>query len=113
MKRKVDIMKRIDFIQIIKLRSFWKIDKRRGNYKLPNGERLSRYIVKLVESQMKIDNLGVRENGNLCFCTGGNWNTETNDFDDYTLMPAYEDNEICTYDDMERRIKSLVSEIIM
>ena len=30
-------MKREDFKKIIKLRSFWKIDKRKGNYKLPNG----------------------------------------------------------------------------
>lgn len=112
MERKVDIMKRTDFMQIIKLRSVWKVDRRKGNYKLPNGEKLSSYITELVESQMKIDNLGIRENGNLCFCTGGNWNTETNDFDDCTLMPAYENNETCTYDDMEIRIKVLVSEII-
>lgn len=105
-------MKRTDFMQIIKLRSAWKVDRRKGNYKLPNGERLSRYIADLVESQMKLDNLGIRQNGDLCFCTGGNWNTETYDFDNYTLMPAYENNETCTYDDMERRIKCLVAEII-
>ena len=90
-------MKRTDFMQIIKLRSLWKVDKRRGDYKLPNGDRLSKYIMDLVESQMRLDNLGIRENGNLCFCTGGNWNTVINDFDEYTLMPAYENNEICTY----------------
>lgn len=112
MERKVDIMKRTDFVQIIRLRSVWKVDRRRGNYKLPNDEKLSWYITNLVESQMKIDNLGISENGNLCFCTGGNWNTETKKFDDYTLMPDFSDNETCTYDDMERRIKSLVSEII-
>ena len=99
-------------MQIIKLRSLWKVDKRRGDYKLPNGDRLSKYIMDLVESQMRLDNLGIRENGNLCFCTGGNWNTEINDFDEYTLMPAYENNEMCPYNDMERRIKNLVSEII-
>ena len=105
-------MERKDFMQIIKLRSVWKVDRRRGNYKLPNGERLSRYITDLVESQMKLDKLGIRSNGNLCFCQGGEWNTETKEFDDYTLMPPFQDNETCTYDDMERRIKNLVSEII-
>lgn len=105
-------MKRTDFMKIIKLRSVWKVDRRKGNYKLQNGERLSRYITDLVKSQMKIDNLGIRADGNLCFCTGGDWNEETNDFDDYTLMPAFEDNETCTHDEMERRIKNLVSEII-
>lgn len=105
-------MKRTDFIQIIKLRSCWKIDKRKGNYELPNGNRLSDYIRNLVESQMQLDNLGIASNGNLVFCTGGEWNTDTKEFDDYTLMPDFADNETCTYDDMERRIKRLVSEII-
>ena len=105
-------MKRTDFIQIIKLRSTWKIDRRKGNYKLPNGERLSRYITDLVESQMKLDKLGIRANGDLCFCQGGEWNTETKDFDDYRLMPPYQDNEICSFDDMEKRIERLVYEII-
>ena len=105
-------MIRTDFIQIIKLRSVWKVDRRRGNYKLPNGERLSKYVTKLVESQLEIDNLGIRNNGNLCLCTGGNWNTETNEFDDYTLRSDFNDDEVCSYDDMERRINTLVSEII-
>lgn len=105
-------MKRTDFMQIIKLRSCWKIDKKKGNYELPNGERLSVYITGLVESQMQLDNLGITSNGNLAFCTGGKWNTDTKEFDDYTLMPDFADNETCTYDEMERRIKRLVSEII-
>lgn len=61
---------------------------------------------------MQLDSLGIRENGDLCFCQGGNWNNDTKDFDDYTLMPAFENNETCTYDDMEKRIKRLVSEIV-
>ena len=31
-------MKRTDFMKIIKLRSVWKVDRRKGNYKLPNGK---------------------------------------------------------------------------
>lgn len=105
-------MKRTDFMKIIKLRSQWKIDKRMGNYKLANGSKLSEYITELVESQMKLDKLGIRENGELCFTRGGTWNTSTNEFDNYELLPAYEANEICSYDEMEKRIKRLVSEII-
>ena len=105
-------MKREDFKKIIKLRSFWRIDKRKGNYKLPNGKRLSSYITDLVESQMNIDNLGIRSNGDLCLMSGGERNAETNEFDNYTLMPAFQDNEICSYYEMETRIKKLVSEII-
>lgn len=105
-------MKREDFIKIIRLRSIWKIDKRKGDYKLPNGEKLSRYISKLVETQMKIDNLGIMKNGNLCFCQGGNWNVDKKEFDNFTLMPAFKDNEICSYDDMDRRISKLICEIV-
>ena len=105
-------MKREDFKKIIKLRSCWKIDKRKGNYKLPNGNNLSVYITDLVESQMKLDNLGIRSNGDLCFMSGGEWNTETKEFDDYTLMPAFKDNEVCSYDDMEKRINRLVHELL-
>lgn len=105
-------MKREDFVKIIKIRSCWEIDKRRGNYKLPSGERLSVYVTTLIESQLKIDNLGIRENGNLCFCTGGEWNKESKEFDNFTLFPDFEANESCTYNDMERRIQHLASEII-
>ena len=105
-------MKREDFKKIIKLRSFWKIDKRKGNYKLPNGEMLSDYIYSLVESQMNVDGLGIRSNGDLCLSSGGGWNTETKEFEYYTLMPEFKDNEVCSYDDMERRIKSIVREIL-
>ena len=105
-------MKREDFKKIIKLRSFWKIDKRKGNYKLPNGKRLSDYVTDLVESQMKLDSLGIRANGDLCMVSGGVWNTDTKEFDDYTLMPAFQENEICSYDEMEKRIQSIVREIV-
>ncbi len=105
-------MKRQDFIKIIKLRSAWKIDHRKGDYMLPNGEKLSVYIEKLVESQMKIDELGIRKNGDLCSCAGGGWNTENKDFNDFTLFPDFEEQETCSYEAMERRIERLVSEIV-
>ena len=105
-------MKSAVFKKIIKLRSFWKIDKRKGNYKLPNGNNLSVYVTDLVKSQMKLDNLGIRSNGNLCFASGGEWNTEAKEFDDYTLMPPFQDNEVCSYDDMEKRINCLVHELL-
>ena len=105
-------MKREDFKKIIKLRSFWKIDRRKGNYELLNGKRLSDYVTDLVESQMKIDNLAIRENGDLCVASGGGWNTETEEFEDYTLMPEFQKNEVCSFDDMEKRISVIVREII-
>lgn len=103
-------MKREDFKQIIKLRSVWKINKRKGNYELPNGEHLRTYIEKLVCEQMKLDHLMVRENGDLCSYLGGDW--KNGDFEDYILTPSFQDNEICDYDEMEKRIRRLALEII-
>lgn len=105
-------MKREDFKQIIKFRSVWKIDKRKGDYRLPNGEMLHDYVSDLVESQMKLDNLAIRSNGDLCFSDGGQWNTETKQFDDYRLTPAFEDNETCSYDEMEKRIRKIIKDIV-
>lgn len=101
-------MNREDFKQIIKLRSIWKVDRRTGNYRLPNGTMLDKYIEGLVQSQMKLDSLGIKETGNLCFCQRGEWNP----FDDYILMSAFEDNEVCSYEEMQNRIRKLVFEII-
>lgn len=105
-------MKREDFKKIIKLRSCWKIDKRRGNYTLLDGSHLLDYLSGLVDSQMQLDNLGVRSNGDLCFMYGGDWNTETKEFDDYTLMPDFEENEVCSFYEMEKRIKLLTQELL-
>ena len=105
-------MKRADFIKIIKLRSYWKIDRRKGNYVLPNGKRLSNYIEHLVRSQMEIDSLKITSNGDLAVSTGGKWNSEIGDFDEYVLMPFGNMNEHCPYDQMQIRIKYLVHDII-
>jgi hypothetical protein len=108
----VEIMKRMDFIKIIKLRSVWKVDKRKGNYALPNGQKLSVYIERLVRTQMQLDSLAIRENGDLCESSGGNWNDSKKVFEDYKLFPAFQDNEICGFDEMERRIKWLIRDIV-
>lgn len=105
-------MDRNTFIQIIRLRSFWKIDKRKGNYTLPSGDKLSYYIEHLVRSQMEIDKLGIRSDGNLTHCTGGEVNLTTCTIEDYHMLNPYIEDEICTFDEMENRIQRLVKEII-
>lgn len=105
-------MKRKDFMKIITLRSFWKVDKRKGNYKLPNGERLSSYIMGLVKSQMQLDKLAIKEDGNLCYYFGGERNTETKKIGNFILMPDFAKSEECTFEEMEKRIEKLVFEII-
>ena len=64
------LMCKAKFIKIIKLRSFWKIDKRKGNYTLPSGNKLSTYIKQLVISQMEVDNLYMLESGDFEYTTG-------------------------------------------
>lgn len=40
-------MKKEDFAKIIRLMSFWKIDKRKGNYRLPAGDLID-YVDDLI-----------------------------------------------------------------
>ena len=105
-------MKRDAFKEIIKLRSALAIDKRRGDYALTNGKRLSDYVRSLAESQMELDNLLIRENGDLCVGSGGTWNRETSRFDDYMLMPDFQGDETCSVEEMEKRIAALVAELV-
>lgn len=103
-------MKRNDFKKIIKLRSQWEFTG--GNYTLPSGEPISAYVQKLVESQLEIDHLAVLKNGDLAFSTGGEWNDQAKEFEDYKLMPDYKENETCDFYEMEKRINVLVYEIV-
>lgn len=103
-------MKRNDFKKIIKLRSQWEFTG--DNYTLPSGEPISTYVQKLVESQLEVDHLAVLKNGDLAFSTGGEWNDQTKAFESYVLMPAFQENETCEFDEMEKRINTLVCEIV-
>jgi hypothetical protein len=109
-------MNRSDFIKIIKLRSFWKIDKRRGNYTLPSGERLSHYIDGLVRGQLMLDMVAPASNGELAMCADIDPSNAT-ELDEaklpiYHLMIPFGENETCNFDTMQIRIKSLVNAVI-
>lgn len=103
-------MKRNEFKKIIKIRSEWEFIG--DNYKLPSGEPISVYLRKLVESQMNIDSLAILKNGDLSFATGGKRNDITKAFESYVLMPAFQENETCEFDEMEKRIDALVYELV-
>lgn len=98
-------MKRENFVEIIKLRSFWKIDKRRGNYSLPSGDRLSNYVEELVKSQMEIDSLAIAGNGNLYYFSA-------DPSGDLEILVSFKESEKCYEKEQEERIKDLVQEII-
>lgn len=96
-------MERKNFKNIIKNRSFWTIDRRKGNYKLPSGCRLSDYVLNLIETQLELDNLGISKNGN-CY-----YYDKTNNF----LIVPFGENEPTTEEQQVRRINNLCYEIIL
>lgn len=101
-------MKREDFKKIIKLRSCWTIDRRKGNYKLPSGEWLSAYVARLIDSQMQLDSLLIGENGDLYTCIS----EEVKDgLPEYTFLRLGKD-ETCTFEDQEQRKRKILREII-
>ena len=98
-------MTRKDLITIIKARSIWKIDRRKGDYKLPNGKRLSNYIYNLVESQLALDDLGILADGNIAFLS-----IDLNN--EQVLMPPFKPNEKTTQTEQAERIEQFVNELI-
>ena len=109
-------MNRSDFIKVIKLRSFWKIDKRRGNYTLPNGEKLSHYIDDLVRGQLMLDLVAPSSSGELAMCSdidpANATELDAAKLPIYHLSIPFGENETCDFDTMEIRIKSLVNAVI-
>ena len=96
-------MKRQDLKTIIKARSFWKIDKRKGNYKLADGKtRLSEYVEKLIETQLEIDDLGIAKNGDCYYY----------DKEHQILIIPFVENEKTDENEQEVRISHLVDELI-
>lgn len=59
-------MNKKEFEKVVKCFSFWKIDKRRGNYKLPNGERLKDYLLDLVDDLLTNNKLALDADLNAC-----------------------------------------------
>ena len=98
-------MTRKELQTIIKARSLWKIDRRKGDYKLPNGKRLSNYVYNLVESQLALDNLGILTDGNIAFLS-----IDLNN--EQVLMPPFKSNEKTTQAEQAKRIEQFVNELI-
>lgn len=99
-------MDREKFKKIIKFRSYWKIDRRKGNYKLPNNEYLYKYVEELVKGQLELDRLAISSDGKLIMAA---WNDKTKN---YELYVPFGENETCSYYEQEIRIEKLVKEII-
>lgn len=94
---------------IIKNRSYWEVNKRTGNYYLPNGENLSSYLIHLVETQLELDNLGIMKDETICFMDKKTFE----EWDKYMLRPPFrKEDEITTYDEQQERIRRIVNEML-
>lgn len=93
-------MKREDFKKIIKIMSDWRIDKRKGNYRLPNGEKLSDYVYTITEKFLHNNGMAIADNGNIYAI-----------IDDKIFIP-FADNEKYDYLTQSERIEKLVKEMI-
>ena len=58
-------MKRKDFKTLIKIMSPWKVKKRCGNYRLPDGSPLCNYLYDVATTQLKLNGLAIDSKGNV------------------------------------------------
>ena len=93
-------MKRADFKKIIKIMSDWRIDKRKGNYHLPNGEKLSDYVCTIAERFLHNNGMAIAGNGNIYPIIG-----------DIIFIP-FADDEQYEYLTQTERIEKIVKEMI-
>lgn len=93
-------MTRENFGKIIKILSFWKIDKRKKNYRLPDGSKLSAYLIDLVTRFLKKNELAFTKNGNLFDVVGNK------------IFIPFGDDEPFNEDKQNHRIKMFVDWLI-
>ena len=97
-------MNRAQFIKIIKMRSIWKIDKRRGDYMTLVGKKLSDHISYLVETQLAIDFLAIAGDGDPRKCSLTD--------EGFIIYLSGGEQESCSQEEQEKRLAALVNEII-
>ena len=95
-------MKRENFKKVVKAFSAWKIDKRKGNYILPNGERLQTYLKELTEKLLQNNDLAFAKNGNVYEV----FNVDNRKF---MFVPFGTDEKI---EEQEERIKNFVIDLL-
>lgn len=93
-------MRREDFKKIIKLMSGWRIDKRKGNYRLPSGEKLSGYVCTITERFLNNNGMAIAEDGDIY------------DIVNDTIFIPFDDDEKYDYLTQSERIEKLVKEMI-
>lgn len=95
-------MKRNELKIIIKAISNWKIDKRRGNYRLPSGRLLSEYLEEIGEDFLKAFNKAISIDGNIY-----DYIAET-----ATIFRPFLENEKTCQDEQRKRLKAIIFEML-
>lgn len=93
-------MKRNDFKQVVKIFSIFQIDKRKGNYTLPNGAKLSEYLQNLVSEILERNNLAIRSDGSVGEILNGK------------IFKPFGDDETTTPEQQEKRCTALIIEML-
>lgn len=95
-------MKRKEFKTVIKAISDWKIDKRKGNYRLTNGRFLSDYLEEVGEDFLKAFRKAISIDGDIY---------------DYipqtaTIYRPFLDNEKTCEDEQRKRLQVVIFEML-
>lgn len=93
-------MKRDDFKQVVKIFSFWKIDKRKGNYRLPSGAKLSEYLEGLALDLLTRNNLAIRADGSVGEMVDGR------------IFKPFGNDETTTPEQQEKAVHALIMEML-
>lgn len=95
-------MKRTEFKTVIKAISDWKIDKRKGNYRLPSGRLLSDYLEEIGEDFLKAFNKAISIDGDIY-----DYIPESE-----TIFRPFLENEKTCQDEQRKRLKAVICEML-
>ena len=107
-------MTKEDFKKVIKIMSHWRIDKRRGNYKLPSKERLSVYLESLINKFLVNNGLALDKNLNArdVFQSDEERYLEFYQKKEIKIFIPFGEDEISNYMEQDKRINMLIRELI-
>lgn len=93
-------MKRSELKQVIEIFSFWSIDKRKGDYKLPSGVRISDYLERLTSELLRRNSLAIRADGSV------------GELIDGKIFKPFGNDEMTTPEQQEKAIHALIMEML-
>ena len=101
-RQRSEKMKRKELKTVIKAISEWKIDKRKGDYRLPNGRFLSDYLEEIGEDFLKAFNKAISIDGDIY-----DYIPETS-----AIFRPFLDNERTCQDEQRKRLQAVIFEML-